>query len=608
MSRVSQNPQFNSMQQIANINENVPEIHFDCKNGEALQLVRLNPNRTFELVPSTVNYLLQNFEGGISICSIVGKYRTGKSFLLNRLLDLNEENGFNVSSNINACTKGLWIWSRPIFSQKDNLNIIFMDTEGLDSVDRNSDTDSKLFALTVLISSYFIYNSVGAIDETSINTLSLITYLIKTVALEEGKKVVSEYQLSQFAPKLLWILRDFVLEIKDNQGRTVSAPQYLESSLLDINPNTKSNNKDSQKSIQTRQSLINFFKNRDCLTMLRPIDDEANLRNIQHLSDAQIKPEFLNSLNVIRNKVYKNCTQKVINGVGLNANMMVAYLKQFVDSFNSGKLPVIQTAWKSLIETECRNNYEKAITAYENAAKEFIDLNNIEKDPNSKKFEMFKLFVHMRSIALNEYNKCFHMKDRDADSFDLFKDKLKMHIDSREKTFMEDYMRKTRSKNIDDIQANMASFMKSTNPDKYSETELAEEVNSRVFQSFEAMNYGGNETENFCSGFQSVSKNLLEWYSSKIKMSSQSKKNDIARTRSNEAERLKMENELVKNKKTKVNELRKELEEATSRLEQLKSGPGNDKIQKLEDEKKKLNSKLETVTDVEKAKSAELGK
>ena len=32
------------------------------------------------------------------------------------------------------------------------------------------------------------------------------------------------------------------------------------------------------------------------------------------------------------------------------------------------------------------------------------------------------------------------------------------------------------------------------------------------------MNYGGNETENFCSGFQSVSKNLLEWYSSKIKM------------------------------------------------------------------------------------------
>ena len=84
---------------------------------------------------------------------------------MNKLLNLNGNNGFKVSPSVNACTKGLWIWSQPVYNEKENLSIIFMDTEGLDSVDRNSNTDTKLFTLSVLLSSYFIFNSVGAIDE-----------------------------------------------------------------------------------------------------------------------------------------------------------------------------------------------------------------------------------------------------------------------------------------------------------------------------------------------------------------------------------------------------------------------------------------------------------
>jgi hypothetical protein len=34
-------------------------------------------------------------------------YRTGKSYLLNRML-LNTSNGFDVGPTVNPCTKGLW--------------------------------------------------------------------------------------------------------------------------------------------------------------------------------------------------------------------------------------------------------------------------------------------------------------------------------------------------------------------------------------------------------------------------------------------------------------------------------------------------------------------
>jgi hypothetical protein len=39
-----------------------------------------------------------------------------------------------------------------------------IDTEGTDSLTKDVGNDTKIFTLAVLLSSYFIYNSVGSID------------------------------------------------------------------------------------------------------------------------------------------------------------------------------------------------------------------------------------------------------------------------------------------------------------------------------------------------------------------------------------------------------------------------------------------------------------
>ena len=603
----SQTPHFQSMHPSSAVNENIPEIHFDCNDGQAMQLVRIVNGRTFEIVPETLEYLTKEIEGGVAICSIVGKYRTGKSFLLNRLLDLNENNGFNVSASINACTKGLWLWSKPIFIQKDNLNIIFMDTEGLDSVDRNSDTDARLFALTVLLSSYFIYNSIGAIDEVSINTLSLITFLIKTVALEENKKLVSEYQLAQYAPKLLWILRDFVLEIKDTQNRSVTAQQYLESALVDVNQNAKSGNKDSQKSCQVRQGLINFFKNRDCLTMVRPVNDESELRNIQHLQDDQIRPDFLASLHAVRNKIYKNCTQKVINGVGLNSGMLVAYLKTFIDSFNSGKLPVIQTAWKSLIENECRTHFDKAIQYYESEVKNILDNNVLQEYSGSmKKVELFKSLGYFRDLTLNYFNKCFYIRERDPELFDKYKLRLKEMINDSEKRVVAANLTTSRSKNSDLLNNKFNEFIKLTQPDKLSEEQLADELSSNVLEVYDNQNFGGEETADFAANFQNFSKKVLEWYSASVRQDASRKKNSMVRNQGNEAEKLRIESEQLKVQSAKFTELNRDLEKIDAKISELQNGASTDRISRLKEEKSKLTVKVEMLAEMEKKNSGEL--
>lgn len=96
---------------------------------------------------------------------VAGKYRTGKSYILNRVI-LEKNSGFEVGPTINACTKGLWMW--PEIVKIDYYGhvkeCLIIDTEGLGSLEEGENTDLKIFLLAMLLSSYLIYNSVGSID------------------------------------------------------------------------------------------------------------------------------------------------------------------------------------------------------------------------------------------------------------------------------------------------------------------------------------------------------------------------------------------------------------------------------------------------------------
>lgn len=96
-------------------------------------------------------------------------------FWISKLI-LHRNWGFEVGSTTQACTKGIWMWDK-LIPINDSTDGVLLDTEGLGSTERSTNTDTKIFSLCILLSSLFVFNSIGPINEQAIEDLSLVCNL-----------------------------------------------------------------------------------------------------------------------------------------------------------------------------------------------------------------------------------------------------------------------------------------------------------------------------------------------------------------------------------------------------------------------------------------------
>jgi AAA+ ATPase superfamily predicted ATPase len=195
--------------------------------GKAIQFIKENDGK-FSMCEEAIN-ILNETESPFSVIAICGPYRTGKSYLLNRFL--NQQKGFSVGPTVNPETRGIYMWSKPVnISQCDGTVIptFLIDTEGIGSVQQNRTHDVKIFSLALLLCDYLVYNTIGVIDERAIDMLSLISELSKLLA---SKSETLKPDDSEFFPSFAWVLRDFTLDLEDEQGQPITSNQYLENCL-----------------------------------------------------------------------------------------------------------------------------------------------------------------------------------------------------------------------------------------------------------------------------------------------------------------------------------------------------------------------------------------
>jgi len=222
------------------------------------------------------------------------------------------------------------------------VNVLLIDSEGYGALDEDSNHDTRVFALGVLLSSCFIYNSVGSIDENAIQNLSLVVNLTKTIHVKSQQQNedmdVEDY--STYFPTFIWIVRDFTLQLVNAENEPISSKEYLEMALAQqkgVSENIEAKNK-------IRRYLTGFFKDRDCVTLIRPLTNEENLQNLDKMDFDKLRPEFFEQVINLRKKVLNRMRPKTLNQKLLTGEMFAGLIKSYVSAINNGAVPNIENA------------------------------------------------------------------------------------------------------------------------------------------------------------------------------------------------------------------------------------------------------------------------
>uniref|UniRef100_A0A3P8YCN2 GB1/RHD3-type G domain-containing protein n=1 Tax=Esox lucius TaxID=8010 RepID=A0A3P8YCN2_ESOLU len=325
-----------------------------------------NDNGELCVVQEAISYLM-GLKHQIVVVAIVGLYRTGKSYLMNKLAQ--RKTGFALGATIQSKTKGIWMWCVP-HPLKADCTIVLLDTEGLGDVEKgDSKSDTWIFSLAVLLSSTLMDLFVTELTER---------IKVKATSPTDDEEGLGS-QFNQFFPNFVWIVRDFTLQLEID-GSDINADEYLENSLK----LKKGYGKKITDYNLPRECIRNFFPSRRCFVF--PIPTTADkMQQLDTLDDSQLSREFRNVTDTFCHFIHETSPVKTANGgIRLNGRMLGHLVNTYVDTINKGDVPCLENAILVMAELENQVAVEEAFTLYKKDMEEVKALFPVESSHLSK--------------------------------------------------------------------------------------------------------------------------------------------------------------------------------------------------------------------------------
>lgn len=249
-----------------------------------------------------------------------------------------------------------------------------------------------MFAITAFLSSSLVYNTFGALDEKAIERLSFIARMKQFFRIRNNQRADPNHvlhEMSKYFPQFTWLLRDFSLELFDEeQNRHISPQEYLETALL-VPPTSKDSEQLKIKT-QIRDSIRDFFKERACFVLPRPVSDEKLLRNIEELTYDALKPTFREGLEDLISYLRATIKPKVVNNVAVDGHGFVKLIESLAASINQNSLPTLATTWDRIVESEMKEILQKAFLRFQ------TELARIESMLPMEESEIYKLLFNIK--------------------------------------------------------------------------------------------------------------------------------------------------------------------------------------------------------------------
>lgn len=248
--------------------------------------------------------MLSKYNLKTSIVSIIGEKKSGKSLILNKLLDIPSTKGFESQNN-----EGFLMWSIPYYIKSENRLVYFVECQELNK----KEGDDILFWLLFAISSIIILTVNGeALNDRSLNSLSALENI--NGFIDNIKKISP--------PKLIWAFMDVSEKTLKQiaEGSPAFPGQILEAKLQEL---AKKSNEINKKKIQ---NIGEVFLERKALYLPKAFDGN-NLRK-----------EFLKSMERVKPLIYDEISAKFLFENFLNSRMMLTFINSALESFSDKNL------------------------------------------------------------------------------------------------------------------------------------------------------------------------------------------------------------------------------------------------------------------------------
>lgn len=322
----------------------------------------------------------------LAVLAITGPARSGKSSAVNVILGgrsprelRNPICGARVGDTTNPCTEGVnamplqrasELWSRlgvsPGASGADlesdadadsDFDILFLDSEGTEALNREAQFNTNLLTILFLISSAFVYNTKGAIDESALERLTTVVQAARRVMSRNGGDAEAEAdpaQRSQVMPSFLWVVRDFMLRLVNAEGEPIDADRYLDGALS-ITPTMPRDKR------MLRLDFVRFFRRRGCRTLSIPHHSPEVLRSMGTLPLSEMMPNFQADVAQLRAVLPFAVRPRQYGGQAISGDLLLQLMEVFVSALNAGAVPEVKSAWAQVAEARCRDVVDAAL-------------------------------------------------------------------------------------------------------------------------------------------------------------------------------------------------------------------------------------------------------
>uniref|UniRef100_A0A8C9RYZ5 Guanylate-binding protein 1-like n=1 Tax=Scleropages formosus TaxID=113540 RepID=A0A8C9RYZ5_SCLFO len=322
-----------------------------------------NIDGTLRVVQEATEYLMR-INQPVVVVAVVGLYRTGKSYLMNKLAG--KRKGFALGATVQSKTKGIWMWCVP-HPVKEGHTLVLLDTEGLGDVEKGDQkNDAWIFSLAILLSSTLVYNSRGTIDNQAVENLQYVTELTERIKVKAPSASSAEdddaedAQFVQFFPSFVWAVRDFTL-LLEIDGRQVNEDQYLEHALT----LKKGKNHATLDYNLPRECIRNYFPTRKCFIFETPAPPEK-MAHLESMTESELSPSFQAVAFDFCNYIFKESSvKKVKGGLPVTGRMLSHLAKTYVETIASGGVPCLENAVLTMAQIENQAAVEEGLQVYQ---------------------------------------------------------------------------------------------------------------------------------------------------------------------------------------------------------------------------------------------------